>query len=226
MNKRGQESGLVKKTKLFQADITRGFVEDLLPVIQNLTALGYSEVDIGSIIGFAGQLTKKWLKQLKQDRQDVAEAVKTGRQLAKAALIAKLVQASLGYDYYEEDQYWVAGERSANGQIRWRLERKTTHRRHQPANMSAMLSLADKLMPDVFESVKKESTSFTEDQIRKLSGALLEITGERGKVLATDTSENNREPGISNTITQFVRPGQPNTTVNETVVVGKATNSV
>lgn len=226
MAKRKPNSGKLAP-KIFQRDIAEDFNTQLLPVIQNLTALGYQDTEIGTVVGFAGQLTKDWLKSLMKERQDVAEAIKTGRLLAKAALIAKLVQVSLGYDYEEVDETWVPTiTEKSNGQKKWELARKVIHRRHQSASVPAMLQLAERLMPDVFRDKDKEPGDITEDQIRKLVGKLGEISRDGPTILGADTKRTAGEHRIPITIEQTFGERQELPTDNAPMDSGMAPNSV
>jgi hypothetical protein len=201
-------SGILKP-QIFHRDIGSSFTEDLLPVIQNLTALGYNDTEIGTIVGFAGQLTRDWLRSLTKERTDVTEAIKTGRLLAKAVLIGKLVHTSLGYDYKETDEIWLPnGETKSNGQKKWVLQRKVVHRRHQTASVPAMLQLAARLLPDVFSDNKSvDVIDVTEEQIKKLAGRINEIPRQCPTILDTSTERTESEYRIPGATEQGVGEG-------------------
>jgi len=217
-----------KKTEIYRRDIDEEFTTQLLPIIQNLTGLGYSERDIGSVIGFAGQLTNDWLESLQKERDDVAGAIKTGRMLAKGALIAKLVQTSLGYSYEEVDEYWVPHQEKGK-QKSWVLTKKTIHKRHQAASVPAMLSIASKLLPDVFVDDKEKSgDEVSAEQIDKLVGKLSAIVENKQcpVILGEDSKTDSGEHPVSQRPASDVGEGQVGAESNAAVDTGKATDSV
>lgn len=218
----------MKPNRVFTRDIAINFNEELLPIIQNLTACGFQPNEIGQIVGFAGELSKNWIKSLMKGREDVAEAVKTGRILAQSAVLARLIQAALGYTYEEIDEYWEATDRiKSNGQSVWVKKRETIHKRHSPANMQAMIALATKLMPETFQNAKESLPETTDEQLKRLGGKLInEISRQSTGLLENNTEANTRESTVSSGAGQTITEGQSIPESNETVDSDCSSNSL
>lgn len=184
--------------RIFKRDVALQFHDDLLPVIQNLTACGFQPHEIGQIVGFAGELSRNWLKELMKGRTDVAEAVKTGRILAQAAILARMIQSAMGYNYEEVDEYWVpSGEKKSDGCIKWALDRKTVKKRHTQANMQAILALANKFQVFKVNENSSEIDNSTETQLKALSGKLMdEVSRLSPKSVGQDSQNDSRESTV------------------------------
>lgn len=162
-----------KQRKFVLPKYTR-FNTILLPVLQNLTALGLTESDIGAIVGFQGKNADDWLNDLKRHHPEVKDACAIGKTVADSFLVAQMFRSAIGYEY-EEVEYKRDKE---TGEM---VEYKRTVR-HQPSNAQLAMFLAVNRMPDQFKQ-KVEVTKKTfnidgkievsADQIERLAGALI-----------------------------------------------------
>lgn len=141
-----------------------------LPVIQNLTALGLSELDIGIILGYGGRDPGKWINNLKLHHEDIKEAASRGKKMALAQLCSAMFKAAQGYNYVETRE-----EDGPKGHTDGK------YKKHIAPNAQLAMFLATNLMPDVFKNrteVDKREIKFVvngkaeEDKISRLMGLL------------------------------------------------------
>ena len=219
-----------KPPRVFHRSIARNFNDELLPIIQNLTALGYQPNAIGQIVGFAGELSRDWLKSLMKDNVDVAEAVKTGRILAQAVTLARMIKAAMGYSYEEVDEYWEpTDEKKSNRQLKWKLKKKTVHKRQALPNLQAVLKLAQGLMPELFRNDGEGDSGevTTEEQLTRLGGNLMnEVSRLSPAVLVKNTQNDGGKSSVSVEVKPSVGQGQKLSKGDEAVDSRMAPNSV
>jgi len=134
-----EKTGIVKIRKYARFD------KKLLPVIQNLIGLGFSESDIGVILGYGGKEPKKYLKDLKKRYPEVRDACRVGKQIADIQLVVRAYQAALGGEYEEEERIY-----DGNGNLR---ETRIRKRLIKP-DKSVLIKLLESRMPDLFGEVK------------------------------------------------------------------------
>lgn len=151
------------------------FDPNFLPVIQNLTAMGMTESDIGVIVGYQGKNAHDWVNELKKNHPEVKDAAQIGKMIADSFLVAQMYKSACGYEYVEEE--WKLDE---DTQEMVKVKEKVVH---QPANAQLAMFMATNRMPEQFrhkiELTKKgfiiDSTSeVSSDQIERLAGALMD----------------------------------------------------
>jgi len=143
-----------------------------LPVIQNLSALGFPAAD--------------FIKNLRKNYPDVAEAIRTGVKMANSFLVAQMYKSACGYDYDEVDFKYTHNE---DGSIKNKIETGGKKKRYSGSPQLAMFLAANK-MPESFvnrlEISKKSNLNLFEevpkDAIKRLAGKLLEFADKRKKV--------------------------------------------
>jgi hypothetical protein len=150
----------------------------LLPILQNLTAVGMTESDIGAIVGFQGKHSEDWLNELKRNHPEVKDACRVGKEIADSFLVAQMYRTAVGYDYAEiEEIYELDGE---GNNVQVGAKRKI---KHQPANPQMAMFMACNRMPELFKNrVEQTKKSFiistngelSGNQIERLAGLLLE----------------------------------------------------
>jgi hypothetical protein len=151
------------------------FDPNFLPVIQNLTAMGLTESDIGVIVGYQGEHTNDWLNNLKLIHPEVKDAAAIGKYIADSFLVAQMYKSAVGYDYvtqkFKKDK--ETGE----------MELVEESIQHQPANAQLAMFVASNRMPDQFKHridltrkgfIIDASEPISSEQIEKLAGKLLE----------------------------------------------------
>lgn len=86
---------MAKKEKKYNLPVHTRFTDQLLPVIFNLASKGYSEADIGLTLGYTGDVDE-WVKYLKKQHPEVADAIETGGKLANVALVSRAFEIATG----------------------------------------------------------------------------------------------------------------------------------
>ena len=156
---------------------------NILPVLQNLTALGMSQADLGMILGHLGD-KRQYIKNMVANNPDAKEAVAIGRNMADINLVAQAYKSACGFEYDEvSEQYDHSGE----------LIKKTVTKKFQKPEPNLAIFLLCNRMGDEFQSVhkvevnKKETSistnvEITRDQIAELGGKLMEMAENRKKI--------------------------------------------
>ena len=148
---------------------------NFLPVLQNLTALGLTESDIGAIVGYQGAHSEDWLGNLKQRYPEVKEACDIGARTANANLVAHMYKTATGYDYVEEE---YRRDPETGEMVLYKMVPK-----HQPGNATMAMFIATNRMPEQFkhriETTRKSfiidaKGELSSEQIEKLAGTLME----------------------------------------------------
>jgi hypothetical protein len=168
------------------------FDSNWLPIIQNLTAQGFTEAEIGAVVGYQGENTGIWISNLMQANPEVKDALKTGRRIADANLVANMYHTAVGYDYEEVEEI----ETPKGVTIKRKLK-------HQPGSPQMQIFLACNHMPELYknrvETTKRGFTLNTNveisgEQIEKLAGKLLDTARQvkqiQSKVVETDNGDN------------------------------------
>jgi len=173
---------------------------NILPVLQNLTALGMSQADLGMILGHLGD-KRQYIKNMVANNPDAKEAVAIGRNMADINLVAQAYKSACGFEYDEvSEQYDHSGE----------LIKKTVTKKFQKPEPNLAMFLLCNRMGDEFSSVhkievnKKETSihtnlEVTQDQIAELSGKLLEMATER-KVIKAKVIEDEKVQDLQNRV--------------------------
>lgn len=201
--------------------------DNLLPVIQNLTALGFTIADVGIMLGYCGKDPEGWFYRLKEKYPDINKALEIGKNLGDIELIKTAMQESLGY-WIEEDEILSEnvfeipvvglGEKCKPMKDKWVKKEKKTKRKFIQPNTQLLFKLLCCRLPEFFSDVKKievdkRSISLKgniEEEIKQFAGALLHNIAEpieaefeptnvrdTGTVLPTDSNESTGKYTVS-----------------------------
>jgi len=151
------------------------FDAKLLPVIQNLTAMGLTESDIGVIVGYQGIHADDWLNNLKLTHPEVKTAAEIGKYIADSFLVAQMYKAACGYDHVKQE---FKRDKETGEMV---LFKETLE--HQPSNAQLAMFVATNRMPEQFKhriDITKKgfiidaTQEISAEQIEKLAGKLME----------------------------------------------------
>jgi hypothetical protein len=185
MSEKKRKSFTEGKERKFTLPERARFDIRMLPVIQNLVAMGLTESDIGMVVGYQGANTVDWLHNLKKKHPEVVEACKAGARMADSFLVAQMFRSAIGYDYVEEE--W-----GYNKDGEWVKKKESI--KHQPANAQMAIFMATNRMPEQFKHrvdltkrglIIDNTEELSSEQIEKLAGALLE-EANKTKLLTAD----------------------------------------
>jgi len=180
------------KTK-YQIKRRTPFDDNLLPVIQNLTAEGRSLSDIGMLLGYAGKSPAMWMRFLKNKHPEVADAIETGAQMADTKLIVTAFDAAIGYDVEEETVEYIPQPVIDGGGLdrmpKIPKTRKVT-RKHIRPDTSLLFKLLCNRLPEYFSDIRKfeinkKSLNAKVDmnkEIAAFAGKLMQATEDRKQV--------------------------------------------
>lgn len=186
---------MVKKKPKIKYEIKRRtpFNDDLLPVIQNLTAEGRSLADIGMLLGYAGKSPAMWMRFLKNKHPEIADALKVGAQMADTKLIVTAFDAATGYDVEELDiEYITVPTIDGKGldKVKYVEKNRKTKRKHIRPDTSLLFKLLCNRLPEYFSDtrrfeINKKSANIKVDmnkEIANFAGKLMQATKDRKKV--------------------------------------------
>ena len=127
------------------------FNTPLLKVAQNLVALGFTEKDLGIVLGCKPTTIASW----KARYPEFFNANKKGKQILKGILVAQMMRAAEGYDYTEQTEKCDVivdgdGNEVDLGEETLRKKTITEHTKHQAGNAPLMMFLAQNLLPEMF----------------------------------------------------------------------------
>jgi len=151
--------------------------------IATLTALGFTEKEIGVVFGVTGYAVKKW----KQRYPDLKNAVAKMRSVAASHLVAQMVRAATGYDYEEEDIIYKTIVDEKTGKPTEIQTGRKIKKRVQPGNPQLAIFLTTNLLPEQFKNkfeIKKHeervnvNLALTGEEIKRFAGKLIEIADE------------------------------------------------
>lgn len=180
------------KTK-YQIKRRTPFNDDLLPVIQNLTAEGRSLADVGMLLGYAGKSPAAWLRFLKNKYPDVADAIEVGAKMADTKLIVTAFDAATGYDIEEIDIELVGIPTIDGGGLsktKFVERSRKVKRKHVRPDTSLLFKLLCNRLPEYFSDTKrfeinKKSVNAKVDMNKEISdfaGKLMQATKDRKQV--------------------------------------------
>jgi len=187
------------KTK-YQIKRRTPFDDNLLPVIQNLTAEGRSLADIGMLLGYAGKSPAMWMRFLKNKHPEVADAIEAGARMADAKLIVTAFDAATGYDVEELDiEYITAPTIDGKGldKVKYVEKNRKTKRKHIRPDTSLLFKLLCNRLPEYFSDIRKfeidkRSVNASVDmnkEIAEFAGKLMEVTGNKKQVESKEINE-------------------------------------
>lgn len=186
---RKKQQTIDKKYELSRHD----YNVSLLPVIQNLTAQGYSIADIGLLIGFGGRQPKSWMERLTNNNPEIKDAIELGKKAADAELIETAVKAATGYWIEEEEieydnlPFFPAPDKPFGDakpmQHKYIAKKKKVKKYFVQPNSQLLFKLLCNRMPEHFSDVRKVEVDkrelklkadLTEKEIRQFAGNLYE----------------------------------------------------
>jgi len=176
--------------KKFEIKKRARFDASWLPVIQNLTALGLNESDIGVILGYTGKNARDWLNNLKKNHPEVKDAWELGKRIADVQLVTKAFLAATGYDYKQEKVKYKAvtkydGDKPYTDWIETEREEVLKHAKSDPAVLKFLLC---NRLPEFFSETKRLEIDKTilslegkdmEAEIKAFAGRLFEIADNK-----------------------------------------------
>ena len=171
----------VKKTKEGVVSLKkhRKFSPELLPVIQNLLGLGLSEADIGIVVGYSGKSPKNFLKNLKQNNQDVREACEVGKKLANVYLVATAFKAATGAGFEERETVYSDSDILGN-KLEEPIPIRTKVKTRYVPDTAILAKLLETRMPQYFSGTKKtQSESINVDVEGKISELFEMLPGRK-----------------------------------------------
>ncbi len=171
----------------------------VVPVVRSLVGLGFTEDEIGIVLGVEGTTLASW----KQRYPKLFEANAEGKQIMKGILCAEMFRAATGYDYEEADTTLkdiVETDEAGNptGKVKQIKVKTVVHKKHQPGNAHLQEFLANNLMKDTFPRNPTQVTeniitligSVEPDRVRQFAGRLCELIDKPKKVDSIDVTEN------------------------------------
>lgn len=185
-DKKKNKWAVSEEDRVYKLPLHTRYNPQFLPTIQNLTAMGLTESDIGAIVGFAGKNPDDWLNELKRRHPEVKDASAIGKQIADSFLVAEMYKSACGYEYSKK-RYKKNKETGEMELVEETIE-------HQPANAQLAMFIATNRMPEQFkhkiELSKKgfiidSSNEATSEQIERLAGALMEESRKVKQIEAT-----------------------------------------
>ena len=176
--------------KKYQLALRSKFNTALLPAIQSLVSLGYSEADIGIILGYSGKNPREFIKGLKKRRVDVKEACDLGREAANIALVSRAWQLAVeGYDYLEEETTYkiVDGKRVE-------ADFKTKKKSVKPNTALLQTLLRSRLPQDFSQTIKIDKRTMnvdldSEEEVNSFFGNLINKKIVESKEVETETDD-------------------------------------
>lgn len=165
----------------------------LLKVAQNLVALGFTEKDLGIVLGCKPTTIASW----KSRYPDFFNANKKGKQILKGILVAQMMRAAEGYDYTERTEKYdiiVGVDDEVVDNLGLKKKTITEHTKHQAGNSQLMMFLAQNLLPEMFprtanvaeQNIINIIGSVEGDRLLSFAGKLEEMTR---KVVASEVIE-------------------------------------
>lgn len=181
------------------------FTDQLLPVIFNLAAKGYSDIDLGLTLGHTGDV-EKWMRQLKAQHPDVVDAIKAGGTCANVAMIARAFEIGMGL--FSQQQ--VTRKYSYKDGKRELVDEKTVEKPVAPDGTLLYKMLCSRL-PEYFNntqnlSIDNRSITLNADfnqEVATLAGNLIEAVKKK-QVKSKEIEETDNDRNDSDTETESV----------------------
>jgi hypothetical protein len=101
-------------------------------LVRRLSARGFTETDVADVMSIALETFEGW----KSEHDELAEALRQGRQEANGAVERALIQLAIGFEYQEE--------------VLIRSGKKVAFTRYQPPSTNAIKSWLEHNMPEVY----------------------------------------------------------------------------
>jgi len=153
--------------------------------VKDLIKGGQTSADIGIILGCLGKNSTKWLEDLKAECTSIEEFIEVAGQRADISLVAAAVEAALGYDYEEVDQFYSTKKGEKNGKpimISVKGDRKVKTK-HAKKNDALLKFILKNRLPEYFQDVQKvevnkktvEIKEVSAKEIKSFAGRLMEV---------------------------------------------------
>ncbi len=151
--------------------------------IARMTALGFTEKDLGFIFGVTGEAVHKWKSRYPELKEEIANL----KPVAGTHFVAQMTRSAMGYEYEEETKRFVPRVDEETGEVGEVLQTRTIKTKHQPGNPQLAMFMAVNLWPDLFKNkfeISKNETKIefkaelTGEEIKSFAGKLLEISDE------------------------------------------------
>lgn len=148
--------------------------------IARMTALGFTEKDLGFIFGVTGEAVHKWKSRYPELKEEITKL----KPVAGAHFVAQMTRSAMGYEYEEETKRYVPKVDEESGEVGEVLQTRTVKTKHQPGNPQLAMFMATNLFPNLFKNrfeISKQETKIefkaelSAEEIRSFSGKLLEI---------------------------------------------------
>lgn len=177
---------LVKK-RTRHATRPKTYDPSMLPAIENLATEGYTDAEIGMILGFAKhEKDNTWLDALKTKNEIVKEVWQRGQRKANAKLVEAAMQQALPYDYEEVDQTWKVVEDPETGESVKVLTEEKVKKKHKCGDTAMLKYLLASRMPEDFSINKTVNINhrtmtgtykeeISSQEIRQFAGKLLDF---------------------------------------------------
>ena len=194
-----------KKPKVLKTyELARGtsLSEEALPVIQNLSAQGYSIADIGLILGYAGTQPKHFMQRLQQQNPEIKNAIELGRKAVDVELIKTAFKETLGYWIEEEEieytnvPYFETPTSPRDNEPKEMIDKfiatkKKTKKRFVQPNTQLLFKLMCNRMPTHFSDVRRVEVdkktmeikaNLTENEIKAFAGQLYSAIADDSEI--------------------------------------------
>jgi hypothetical protein len=162
----------------------------LLPVVQNLAAQGFTEGEIGMVLGSVNKTdTKIMVRNLREDLPEFEKAWRNGVRTADVQLIQKAWQLAMGFQYDETtieessvNQQTTDDEGNTSWESKPVLKRKTIRKYREPSE-TMLLFLIQNRLKEEFKNVQRVevdkksvnvTAELTQKQMQEISGKLIE----------------------------------------------------
>ncbi len=165
----------------------------VVPIIRSLVGLGFTEVDIGTVLGVSPTTIHSW----KQRYPGIYEANKEGKQILKGLICAQMIRCATGYEYEETDITYKDTVLGGSKSTPENIEKIVVHKKFQPGNTDLLKFLANNLMGDVFPRTPTESQtnilqiigSVEPERIKQFAGKLAELCSNTKQVESKEVDE-------------------------------------
>jgi len=160
-------------------------IEELLPVLKSLTAMGLSDLEIKRAVGYKGKHVEEWASKLNKDSPEYQTALAQAKEAFNTRLLAGALKLANGYEYTEEVTTYksIQDPMDATQIIEIPIKR-AEYKKKQPGNSALLQFLLEKHLPDKYQSNQTADKrtlnlnitgSTSADQIQKLVGKILDV---------------------------------------------------
>ena len=162
-------------------------------VAKDLLENNQSVADIGAIVGALGEVSLKWLNDLKAECTTIDEFIEIARRRADIALIVAAVKCALGYEYQEEDRTYrnILNHRDETGAPVMKEVvdgRKVKIKRALP-NEALLRFILKCRLPKYFQDVQRVEINKKVIEIKELAGKEIEEIGRKFLEVAKETEK-------------------------------------